>query len=540
MSTHLLKSPYAQVETSMQPAASTAFPLATDAAAEMLERGGNAVDAAVAAAWALAVCEPSASGLGGQTTLLLHTADGEFLCIDGHSYAPRKVSTQTVGPEQQRRGHRSCTIPSTAATLHYAHRKHGFLSWEDVLTPAIEIAERGYLLTPLQSKQIGWVKNHLAANPAASAVFLRHAVPRQPGDILRQPELAETLHLIAQSGSDIFYSGRLARDMADDMRENGGLMDERDLEEFSGPEEHAPISIRFRGVEVITIPSPGGGLQLLLALKVFERLLSCPAVASLEEWYSAVALATVAAFTARDESDLSSHDRAALFDEDYITELVRRLFSPAEKGAAAGDEPGETTHLTVADSDGNIVALTQSIQSVFGAKVANGRMGFVYNNYLHTCPRHSCRSQLGPNCVPRSNAAPVIVTQDTPDGKRPVLALGSAGSRRIISSLLQVISRIVDWQLPIQQAIDAPRIHGLLSRKLWIEKSIGNPAVVERLSKAFPEIVFKADNSFSMGAVHGLQFLPHHTLAAADPRRDGTGRVLHHAWMQQEQLRHGK
>lgn len=519
-----------RTETRRQAGVSTAFPLATDAAARVLKRGGNAVDAAVAAAWALSVCEPSASGLGGQTTLLLLASSGQARAIDGHSRAPRKVSRETVSSGDQRRGYRSCTIPSTPATLQYAHSRYGCLPWAELLGGAIDIAEHGYELTPLQSRQIGWVEKHLLTNPAASKVFFRNGARLQSGEVLRQPRLAATLRAIAEHGAEIFYTGDIARAIAADMRENGGLLDEADLENSTAPVERAPLTAKFRGLEVTTVPPPGGGLQLLLSLKIFEHLIPSVADQSVESWYEAAALATLAAFTARDELKTTRTeavpDAGALFDEDYICALARRVSCPTTEVAAGCEEPGDTTHLTVADDQGNAVALTQSIQSVFGAKVANGRLGFIYNNYLRTCPRRPCCSQLAPNCLPRSNAAPVFVTRETPQGKEPVLALGSAGSRRIISSLLQVISGVVDRHVSVQQAIAAPRIHGLKSRKVWLEKSIASPSLIDRLGKFFPKIVIKADRNFAMGAVHALEFAEEQTLAGADPRRDGSATVV--------------
>jgi gamma-glutamyltranspeptidase/glutathione hydrolase len=180
----------------------------------------------------------------------------------------------------------------------------------------------------------------------------------------------------------------------------------------------------------------------------------------------------------------------------------------------------------VADADGNVVALTQSIQSVFGAKVANAKLGFLYNNYLRTCPRHPHPSQLGPSCRARSNASPTLVLERTEAGSRPLLALGSAGSRRIISSLLQVTSNVVDRGMAIDEALDAPRVHALLSGRVWMESRIILPGLVEWLRRRFLEVVTKGPRSFAMGAVHALQFRPGETRAGADPRRDGAAAVL--------------
>jgi gamma-glutamyltranspeptidase / glutathione hydrolase len=515
----------------LQAGVSTAFPLATEAATRILQLGGNAVDAAVAAGWALSVCEPSASGVGGQAMVLLHAADGGIRVIDGHSHAPRRVSELTVSREQQRRGHRSCTIPSMPATLQYVHRKYGRLAWRQVLAPATSIAEQGYAITPLQHRQTRWVANALREDPAACAFFLRGGEPPRVGEIVRQPQLAETLHRIAESGADDFYHGSLARDVADDMRDHGGLMDEEDLARFSGPVERPPLSIEYRGLEVVTVPPPGGGLQLLLALKLMERLLPSGAEPSPEDWYAAIALSTYGAFRARELSPVTADEmtrsrEAELLGEKRVAAMADALRRASPPHAVAGEEPGDTTHLTVADAEGNVVALTQSIQSVFGAKVANEKLGFLYNNYLRTCPRRPHPSRLAPNSPSRSNASPVLVLANARNGRRPVLALGSAGSRRITSSLLQVTSNVIDRGMTVHEALDAPRVHALLSGKIWVEKRLAIPSLVERLGERFPEVIMKGRYSFAMAAVHALQFRPDATLAGADPRRDGAAAVL--------------
>jgi gamma-glutamyltranspeptidase / glutathione hydrolase len=511
-----------------QPAVSTAFPLATDAACEVLRAGGNAADAAVAAGFALAVCEPSASGLGGQATALLRQADGTVRVVDGHSHAPRGASEESVSEEQQRRGRRSSTVPSMPATLGHLHRRYGRLGWARVLAPAVSLAERGYAITPLQQKQIGWVARWLREDPAAAAIFLRDGQPPPAGALLHQPRLAATLQRLAVAGADDFYRGALARDVAEDMRAGGGLLDEEDLARFAGPVERAPLRARYRGLEVVTAPPPGGGLTLAVALALLERLAPPGADCAPDAWYEAVALAVYGAFRAREEQPLGSDELGPeqvgeLLGEERIGRLARALAGAARLGGAAAEEPGDTTHLSVADGEGNVVALTLSIQSVFGAKVANAKLGFLYNNYLRTCPRHAHPARLGPGSPSRSNAAPTLVLG--PRG-RPLLALGSAGSRRITSSLVQVVSNVVDRGMLVDEAIAAPRVHALLSGTVWLESRAATAPLLERLGARFTKVVTKVPYSFGMGAVHGLQLFAGAALAGADPRRDGAGAVL--------------
>jgi len=252
----------------------TAFPLATDAAIDMLRAGGNAIDAAVAAAWALTVCEPSGSGLGGQTTILVRLADGRISVIDGHSHAPAAVSKKQVSRIQQDTGYRSCTIPMTPATLEYAQQRYGRLPRAHVMRPAIRIAEDGYEITSLQRRQMRWCHQSLLASPAAATLFLNRGRPYETGEIFRQKELASTLRRLAESGAEDFYRGAIARDIAEDMRWNGGLITAQDLETHRSPVERDAVIIRYRNCDVASVPPPGGGLQVLLGLKILEQLIS--------------------------------------------------------------------------------------------------------------------------------------------------------------------------------------------------------------------------------------------------------------------------
>jgi len=515
-------------------AAATAFPLATDAALSTLRAGGNAVDAAVAAAWTLSVCEPSASGLGGQSTLLIHRSNGTTFIIDGHSYAPAGVSIDTVNERQQRVGHRACVIPSTPATLEYVRRKYGVLPPAAVFGPAIEAAEEGYAVTPLQHRQAGWFGRQMQVSAGIAKLFLVNGAPPPVGYVLRQPELARTLRRLATEGAGDFYRGAIAQQIVDDMQRNGGLLDTNDLANCSLPVEREPLQTLYRGLRVLSAPSPGGGRNLLFALKLIEQLLPGGIDAANDDsWHEAIALTTYCTFRQRDRKASQSQgcvDSAGddLPSEADIQRLVAKLRGHGSLQQMNDDEgPGDTTHLTVADADGNVVALTQSIQSVFGAKVAHPELGFVYNNYLWTCPRYAHPNQLAPGSMPRSNAAPTIILEHREGRSSPVMAVGAAGSRRITSALLQTISQVVDRGRAIDEAVAAPRLHGLISGRVWIEEDIATPELLARLRKRFSEIQVKRPRSFGMGCVQGMHWLPDGMIiAAADPRRDGTGIAL--------------
>jgi gamma-glutamyltranspeptidase/glutathione hydrolase len=523
----------------------TAFPLASEAGVEVLRAGGNAVDAAVAAAFALAVCEPSGSGLGGQTTLLIYFGNGKSIVVDGHSYAPAGVSLERVSAGGQEKGYCACAIPSTVATLGHVQSKYGVLSLARVLEPAICLAQNGYPITALQRRQMGWCLADLLESPSAAHLFLKNGRPFDIGDMFVQKELAGTLARLARFGTEEFYQGQIASEIARDMRDHGGLITARELADCKLPIEREPLCVEYRGRQVLSVPPPGGGLQILLGLKVLERFSSSELLRQTDTWYDALAQTTDVVI--REKDRLPVHPREftpSLRDWLLSSERVDKIFRTMDancaeaQGGMSPEEPGETTHLCTADQQGNVVALTQSIQSLFGARVVTDDLGFLYNNYLTNCPRYPHPYMLAGGCLPRSNASPTLVLGDVLSeshgsgkiaarGPKPVLALGGAGSRRIISGILQVISNVLDRQMPLDVAVSCPRIHPLRGRKVKIELPAVTDSLLHLLQKHFSEVNIKAPNSFSMGSVQAIGFQKDGTLVgAADPRRDGTAAGL--------------
>jgi gamma-glutamyltranspeptidase/glutathione hydrolase len=508
-----------------------AFPAATEAGVEALRDGGNAMDAAVAVAWALSVCEPSASGLGGHTVMLVRFADGRSVVIDGSSRAPGAASIATITAAEQEQGYRSATVPSTPATLDWAQRRYGVLSRERVMAPAIRLAREGYEVTPLQHRQTRWVLGSLRATPGGS-LFLHNGSAPRPGDVLRQPQLAETLERLAALGASDFYEGTIAREIAHDMRRNGGLITEEDLAHCAPPEEMEPLSTVHGEHVVMSAPPPSAGLDLLLAFNVMGELRAQGLDAGSDSWREAVALTTSAVYRERERralgaTDLDQHVRQQVLGAPYAHDIARNLHNPAAWGNDHAEEPGETTHISVSDAAGNVVLVTQSIQSVFGARVAHPALGFLYNNYLATCPRARHPYLLRPHCRPRSNMAPTLVLRMEPGGARPVMGLGAAGSRRIVSSILQVAGATLDLGRGVEEAVAAPRVHGLMGRQVWIERSAASDALLARLHARGREPMVKPDLDYAMGAVHALQFANDGSIrGAADPRRDGAARVI--------------
>jgi len=273
---------------------------------------------------------------------------------------------------------------------------------------------------------------------------------------------------------------------------------------------------------------------LLLALKVLEQLSVAEMAADPAAWYVVMAEIARAAFRQRDHltvpaSRLTPAYYEWLFSEDRMRKIAESVRSMPAKLAERPDPegPGDTTHLSAIDGEGCVVSLTQSIQSVYGAKVACGNLGFLYNNYLCTLPRRGRPYRLQGGCTPRSNAAPAIILTGESAGSGSVLALGSAGSRRIISSLLQAISRVVDHGLTPAEAVRLPRIHATLGGRVHVEIPAAGEPLLRQLEGRFREVKIRAAWSFFMGAVHAVERRDDGTFAgAADPRRDGTAQAL--------------
>ena len=248
--------------------------LATEAGIEMLAQGGNAVDAAAAAAVALGVVEPAASGLGGQTMMLIHIADPRrTFALDGSSRAPNRANPDVFRKDRSRlHGHCAATIPSTPAVLDYAIRQYGKLRWPRVLAPAIRYAEEGYTVSSLQHSLTQRETQNSLKLRTAGTVFLNPAKRPYPvGATLKQPALANTLRRLASRGSKDFYRGEIAKLIHQDMRDHGGLLHKDDLAHIPLPIERHPVSCRFEGMRVITFPPPGAGRTLVEMLNILAH-----------------------------------------------------------------------------------------------------------------------------------------------------------------------------------------------------------------------------------------------------------------------------
>lgn len=499
-----------------------ATPEAADAGVEILDAGGNAVDAAVAVALALAVTEPAMSGLGGQTQILLAAPGTDPVAINGTSFAPRATPAVTGADEIV--GRRATTIPTAVNTLAYAWRRYGSgnLTWADLVAPAVRLAEEGFVVGPF--RHLVWQRHvdDLRGDSVTAALFLAGdgAVPA-PGTRFAQPVLAATLRRLASAGAGDFYSGDIARTIAADMRAHGGWITFEDLSSLPDPVELAPLHGTYRGWDVYTLPPPGGGWQVIQILNLLEQ--SPAEQLSLGSPERLLRLAEALRLGHRERRDGPVRDLVGYHDE-----VAEKLSKETARRLLAGSR-GETTHVTVADAQGFVVSVTASINAFFGARAAAPGLGFLYNDYMREFELADSTHPyaLRPGAMPYSSMSPTIVARDG----RPALGLGSPGSARIISAVVQVTQLWVDAGVGVRDAVAAPRLHVVPDSVLYLESPDVTPA--ERRAAhdlgltvaAPPTDMALGDRNAYFGGVHAVAWDGRRWRGAADPRRDGAVRL---------------
>lgn len=475
------------------------------------------MDAAVACAFALTVCEPAASGLGGQTMMLVYHAESHRkVALDGSSRAPYAAAPGSLGRGEVRRGYRASTVPSTPAVLAYALENYGSRKLGDILAPVIELAENGYQVSPLQRALTRRERRHLKKTSAARFFLVEGRKSPRVGYELRQPALAETLRRIAGAGIEDFYTGAIARSIVNDMAMNGGLIRTEDLAQIPWPIERRPITGRLGDARVFTMPPPGAGRTLIEMLNIVSHMK--PREYDPDTPGGATILAGIIrqAFADRmdrpfDPSFYAQVDERRMLDPEYAKHVAREV----RKGTPL---QGETSHLSVMDRDGNVVALTQSIESVYGSCVAHAELGFLYNNYMSAFEHNDISHPyyMRPGAVPWASVAPTIVLQ----GRRPWLAVGSPGSDRITPSILQVLIRLAKGY-SLYEAVEAPRLHCSLNGMISIEGDRMHPDVPASLERAGYDVTVRDPYAFYMGCVQAVMRDGRYFHGVADPRRDG-------------------
>ncbi|MBI5282726.1 MAG: gamma-glutamyltransferase [Candidatus Solibacter usitatus] len=457
-------------------------PNATDAGVSILKAGGNAVDAAVATAFALAVTHPSAGNIGGGGFLLARFASGQSTFIDFREMAPASASRNMyIGPDGKPTrdsvvGWRAAGVPGAVRGLALAHRKYGKLPWARLLQPALALAANGVVLSYAEAHSMCGARKLLGEFPESKRIFLNGGACFEPGDTLRQPELAQVLSRIAANPED-FYTGSTARILAEEMKKHGGEITLADLAAYK-PVERRPLAGSYKGHDILTAPPPSsGGIGILQMLGMLEGsgYEKAGAGSAASSHYLAEVMRRY--FADRSEflgdSDFVKVPVAGLLQPSYIASRrasIDPLKATPSSTLGAGTPPAaestHTTHLNVVDEGGNAVALTYTINNSYGNGVTVPRLGFLLNNEMDDFAAQPGgpnmfgliqgeANAIAPGKRPLSAMTPTIVTR----GNQLLLVLGAPGGPRIINGVLQVIANVLDFHMNVQQAVDQPRLH---------------------------------------------------------------------------------
>ena len=474
----------------------TVHPEASRAGVEIMQAGGNAVDAVVAVGFALAVVQPEAGNIGGGGFMLFRRPDGEVHFLDYREKAPAKATATmyldshgNVVPEMSTIGYKSVAVPGSVAGLAFAEQHWGKLGLKQVMEPAIRLAREGFVLDYQEAKSFR--DPHLAKFPDSYRIFQREGDYYQAGDVFKQPDLAKTLERIAANPDD-FYHGELARDLAAAIQKGGGLITAEDLAQYT-VKERQPIRGTYRGYEIISAPPPSsGGVALVEILNILEGYDLAKEGDRSAESIHLIAETFQRAFFDRAEfmgdPDFSKIPVAQLIDKRYgnawretidphratPSASLRRpsIFSQLDSYARShpqpisAAEPNHTTHYSVDDSEGNAVAVTTTLNDAFGSRVTAGGLGFLLNDEMDDFSSkpgvpnmygliQGPANAIGPGKRPLSAMTPTIVLKN---GKL-FLVLGSPGGPTIITTVANVLMGAVDYGLNIQQSVNAPRFH---------------------------------------------------------------------------------
>jgi gamma-glutamyltranspeptidase/glutathione hydrolase len=457
--------------------------MASEVGAAVLQKGGGAVDAAVATAFALAVVHPTAGNIGGGGFLLVRPVAGEAAAYDFREQAPSAASptmfldaSGKYSKDRHHEGHLSVGVPGTVAGLHMAWKEHGRLPWADLVEPAVRLARDGFRVSDGLARSLAGVLPDMKRYPASLRQFSKGGVPYEMGEVLAQPDLARTLERIAARGPDGFYAGETAELIVKEMKAGGGLITREDLAAYQA-KRRAPLRGSYRGHEVLAMPpSSSGGTALLQMLNVLEGydLRESGALSAHTIHLVTEAMRRAFADRARYLGD-PDFDRSMpierLISRDYAAAL--RLTIRPDRASTSSPasfewpvESDETTHLSVVDGERSCVALTYTLEAGYGSRIVVPGAGFLLNNEMgdfNAGPGLTDATGLigtAPNLVQPgkrmlSSMSPTILVKDG----QPFMVIGSPGGRTIINTVLETVLNVVDFGMNVQEAIDAPRFH---------------------------------------------------------------------------------
>jgi len=475
--------------------------LAVDVGVDVLKKGGNAVDAAVAVGFALAVTHPFAGNIGGGGYMLIRLADGRATFIDFRERAPEKASHDMYLDANGKPTHdsiegwRSSGVPGSVRGFEMAQTKYGKRSWAENMAPAIELASKGFPVSYALAQSLKGSRS-LGASPESKRIFQKDGAFFEVGDTLVEPELAQTLQRIAKNGANEFYVGGTARRFAEEMAKHGGLISSNDLKNYKAI-ERTPLQGTYKDYTIITSPpSSSGGIALLEMFGILDGSGYEKGGFGSASTIHYEAEAMRRAYADRNEyvgdPDFIKVPIAGLLDRSYLARLRATIdperATPSDQvrpGRPAGTEHDQTTHYSVVDAEGNAVAVTYTLNGGYGNGITVPGLGFLLNNEMDDFAAkpgtpnmfglvQGEANAIAPGKRPLSSMTPTIVVK----GGKLFMTAGAPGGSRISTAVAQVILNVIDFGMNVQDAVDAPRVHHQwLPDKLYLERGISPDTV---------------------------------------------------------------
>lgn len=516
-----------------------AHPLAAEAGVRILKEGGNAIDAAIASAFALNAVEPNASGIGGGGFMVVRFAEtGEIIILDYRERAPAASTKDMYASEQAKEekwtqlGGMASAVPGTLMGLKTALDEYGTMTLEEAMTPAIEYMENGFEITETFSDMIKDNYDKLADwNDPFAIAYFKDGIPLETGDMLIQQDLANTYREILDKGIEHFYGGELGQKIVDAVQAAGGILTLQDLKDYK-LYRHEPVKGNYRGYDIYSMPPPSsGGTHLIQILNIMENFDIAdmnylgPTHISIMAEAMKMAFADRAKFMA-DPIFATDIPLKGLTSKEYAKFLADQIDISNPKLEIPAGEPGifeheSTSHLSVIDAEGNAVALTQTINFFFGSGVVVPGVGIIMNNEMDdfaTNPESPNAPE--PGKTPLSSMSPTIMEKDG----EVFMVLGSPGATRIFTAMAQIISNVVDFGMGMDEAIEAPRIHAYSSAgkamPIFVESRI--PVLsVEALRLLGNQVDVREAHDLYFGGAQSIMLKNGVLFGGGDSRRDG-------------------
>jgi len=522
----------------MQAMVAAAKPEASKVGVDILKQGGNAIDAAVATAFALGAVEPNASGMGGGGFMLIRFAKtGEVVFIDYRETAPKKATADMYKLDKKGKvlnnasteGGLAVAVPGNVAGLLTALEKFGTMSRAQVLKPAIDYAQNGLVVSKVLQGMIESNFDKLNKCEASRKVFFKDSLPLKEGDVLVNKDLARTLGLVAQKGKDAFYQGDVAQKLVQAVQSAGGIITLEDLAAYK-VKMKKPVKGSYRGYEIISSPpASSGGIHVIELLNIMENFdmkkLAYNGVDYWHAWAEAMKLIYADRSAYLGDADFVKVPIKGLTSKQYAKKLFGKIdMNKAMKQAKADDpwgfnESGSTSHISVVDKDGNMVALTQTINLFFGSGITVPEYGFVLNDEMDDFTKKpGAKNSIAPGKRPLSSMSPTLLLKDG----QSYATLGSPGGMRIITTVAQIISNLIDQGMDVQQAINAPKTNNYQGGPYKIEARLPADVQAGLKKKGHDVKVYKDFDLYFGGAQAVVRNLKTGELhGGADPRRDG-------------------